>query len=100
MNSINQSENKLCAKEVKVRIKINKLLEESGWRFLDHAAGKSNIVLEPKTTINALGEDFEESSNGFIDFSLVVLKAHLEDKNPRYRIEDARDFLTKIGIQP
>ena len=73
MNLINQSENKLCAKEVKVRIKINKLLEETGWRFFDHATGKSNIVLEPKVKltkaiINALGEDFEESSNEFMTF--------------------------------
>ena len=95
----------MSAKEAKDRIKINNLLEESGWRFFEHATGKSNIVLEPKVKltkaiINALGEDFEESSNGFIDFSLVVLKANLEDKNPRYRIEDARDFLTKIVIQP
>jgi len=71
--NVNQSENKLCAKEAKDRIKINNLLEESGWRFFEHATGKSNIVLEPKVKltkaiINALGEDFEESSNGFMTF--------------------------------
>ena len=38
------------AKEAKARIKINKLLEESGWRFLDVAKGTANIVLEPKVT--------------------------------------------------
>ncbi|MFZ4655125.1 MAG: hypothetical protein ACOYLM_12285 [Methylococcaceae bacterium] len=63
----------MCAKEAKDRIKINNLLEESGWRFFEHATGKSNIVLEPKVKltkaiINALGEDFEESSNGFMTF--------------------------------
>ena len=33
------------SKEAKARIKINKLLEESGWRFFDNAEGKANIVL-------------------------------------------------------
>jgi len=32
--------------EAKARIKINKLLEESGWRFDDSPKGKTNILLE------------------------------------------------------
>lgn len=85
----------MAAKEAKARIKINKLLEESGWRFLDDVAGKANIVLEPnvkltKAKIDSIGENFEESSKGFIDFllldedgfPLVVLEAKSEDKNP------------------
>jgi len=39
------------AKEAQARIKINKLLEESGWRFFDHPSGKASIVLEPKVTL-------------------------------------------------
>jgi hypothetical protein len=31
--------------------KINKLLEESGWRFFDNTEGKANIVLEPKVKL-------------------------------------------------
>lgn len=44
--------------EAKARIKINKLLEESGWRFFDDAMGKSNIILENniKLTRNHLNE--------------------------------------------
>lgn len=34
-------------KEAQARIKINKLLESSGWRFFDDASGSANIVLEP-----------------------------------------------------
>ncbi len=34
------------AKEAKARIKINKLLEASGWRFLDDENGPANIQLE------------------------------------------------------
>ncbi len=37
----------MAAKEARARIKLNKLLEESGWRFFDGAHGKSNVVLEP-----------------------------------------------------
>jgi len=33
-------------KEAKARIKINQLLEESGWRFSDTDAGPANILLE------------------------------------------------------
>jgi type I restriction enzyme, R subunit len=34
------------SKEAKARIKINKLLEEAGWRFFDDEAGSANILLE------------------------------------------------------
>lgn len=33
-------------KEAKARIKINKLLEDSGWRLLDSADGKANVLLK------------------------------------------------------
>lgn len=54
----------MAAKEAKARIKINKLLEESGWRFFDDATGKANIVLEPKVkltkaAVDALGDNFD-----------------------------------------
>ena len=93
------------AKEAQARIKLNKLLEAAGWRFFDDGKLKANIVLEPKVklthaAINALGEDFETSSNGFIDFllldesgfPLVVLEAKAEDKNPLIGKEQARKY--------
>jgi type I restriction enzyme R subunit len=93
------------AKEAKARIKINKLLEESGWRFFDDDQGKANIVLEPKVkltqaAIAALGENFETAGNGFIDFllldergfPLIVLEAKAEDKNPLIGKEQARKY--------
>jgi type I restriction enzyme, R subunit len=63
--------------EAKARIKINKLLEESGWRFFDDAIGRANIELEgkvriTKTALDAAGEDFEQSGKGF---TLVVFEA-------------------------
>jgi type I restriction enzyme R subunit len=95
----------MAAKEAQARIKLNKLLEEAGWCFFDGAHGKANIVLEPKVkltkgVIDALGENFEDSSNGFIDFllldesgfPLVVLEAKAEDKNPLIGKEQARKY--------
>ncbi len=95
----------MAAKEAQARIKLNKLLEEAGWRFFDDGKGKANIVLEPKVkltkaAVDALGENFEASSNGFIDFllldeqgfPLIVLEAKAEDKNPLIGKEQARTY--------
>ncbi len=95
----------MAAKEAKARIKLNKLLEEAGWRFFDVGKDKANIVLEPKVkltkaAIDALGENFESTSNGFIDFllldeagfPLLVLEAKAEDKNPLIGKEQARKY--------
>lgn len=93
------------AKEAKARIKINKLLEDSGWRLLDSVEGKANVLFEnnikiTKEGIDALGENFEKISNGFIDFlliddrgfPLVVLEAKSDDKNPLIGKEQARKY--------
>lgn len=95
----------MSEKEAKARIKINKLLEEAGWRFFDNEAGKANIVLEnnvkiTKEKMNEFGEDFEKTVNGFIDFLLldeqgfpyIVLEAKAEDKNPLFGKEQARRY--------
>jgi type I restriction enzyme R subunit len=93
------------AKEAKARIKINKLLEEAGWRLVDDAIGKANVVLENNAKIttrilNEMGEDFEKTSNGFIDYLLLddrgypflVLEAKAEQKNPLVGKEQARKY--------
>jgi type I restriction enzyme, R subunit len=95
----------MAEKEAKARIKINKLLEEAGWRFFDNICGRANIVLEPsvKVTadqINELGQNFERATRGFVDFllldeqgyPLVVLEAKAEDKNPLIGKEQARKY--------
>jgi type I restriction enzyme, R subunit len=38
-------------KEANARIKINKLLDEAGWRFFDDPGGRANIVLEPNVRL-------------------------------------------------
>ena len=95
----------MAAKEAKARIKINKLLETAGWRFFDDENGSANVALEPhvkltEDQIDDLGENFENTSSGFIDFLLLgdkgfpvaVLEAKAEDKNPLVGKEQARKY--------
>ena len=92
-------------KEAKARIKINSLLQDSGWRFFDDEKGKANIVLEnnakiTKKAIDEFGSDFEKTQKGFIDFllldekgfPLVVLEAKSEDKDPLDGKEQSRRY--------
>ena len=66
----------MSAKEAKARLKINKLLEDAGWRFFDDKNGTANIQVEPnvkitKKQIDSFGNDFDTIKNGFIDFLLL-----------------------------
>jgi len=92
-------------KEATARIKINKLLEAAAWRFFQEGNAPANIRLEPSVTIkstdlDALGDDFEKSTKGFVDFllldargfPLLVLEAKAEDKNPLVGKEQARKY--------
>jgi type I restriction enzyme R subunit len=87
-------------KEAKARIKINKLLEEAGWRFFDTEEGKANIQLESQIKYDDLGEDFDKAKGGFIDFllvdefqnPLVVLEAKSEKIEPLFAKEQARKY--------
>jgi len=91
--------------EAVARIKINKLLEAAGWRFFPEGKAPANICLEQNVTIHesdlsALGENFEKTEKGFIDFLLlndrgfpfIVLEAKSEDKNPLVGKEQARKY--------
>jgi len=100
---------KMNDKEAKARIKINKLLEESGWRFFDSELGPANICLEPnikitQKDIDNLGEDFEKVINGYVDYllldeknnPLIVLEAKKEGINPLYGKEQARKYANSL----
>jgi len=95
----------MTSKEATARIKINKQLESAGWRFFADGNASANIRLEPSVTIksadlDALGDDFEKTQKGFIDFllldstgfPLIVLEAKSEDKNPLVGKEQARKY--------
>jgi len=92
-------------KEATARIKINKLLETSGWRFFAEGIKPANIRLEDSVTIkttvlDAFGNDFESASKGHVDFllldekgaPLIVLEAKSEAKNPLVGKEQARTY--------
>src|SRR6267142_990422 len=99
-------------KEAAARIKINKLLEATGWRFFADGKTPPNICLELSVTIkesdlNALGENFEQTKKGFIDFLLlnekgfpfIVLEAKAEDKSPLVGKEQARAYAISQGCR-
>lgn len=63
-------------KEATARIKSNNLLEPAGWYFFAEGDQPADIRLEPNVTIksadvDALGSNFEETTNGFVGFLLL-----------------------------
>lgn len=102
----------MSAKEAKARLKINKLLEEAGWRFFDTEGKPANIQVEPnvkisKQQVDSMGENFDKIKNGFIDFLLldekghpfIVLEAKSEDKDPLVGKEQAREYAKSLFIK-
>lgn len=102
----------IMQKEAKARIKINNILQESGWRFFDDEKGSANIVSEnnvklTKKAVDELGNDFDKTKNGFIDFLLlddkgfpyVVLEAKSEDKDPLDGKEQARHYAQSQNVR-
>lgn len=100
------------SKEAKARIKINKLLEEAGWRFFDDEEGPANILLEnyvkiTQKEIDAWGNDYEKTKSGSLDFLLVdsnnkpfcVLEAKKESLHPLVAKEQARKYASTVGAQ-
>lgn len=96
-------------KEALARIKINKLLEDAGWRFFDTEEGKANIQLEQNVKItqediDALGENFEKTKSGFTDYLLLdeydkpilVLEAKKEEIHPLTAKEQARTYANSL----
>jgi type I restriction enzyme R subunit len=92
-------------KEAKARIRINDLLQRSGWRFFDEKTGPANIALEAsvklkKKTLDDLGDDFEKTKTGYVDYLLLddrgfpvaVLEAKSEKFDPLVGKEQARKY--------
>ena len=95
------------SKEASARIKINKLLEQSGWRFEVDKNGPANIQLEPGVKYSELGDDFENEKHGFIDFllldmdgrALVVVEAKRESIDPLSAKEQARNYARNVNAR-
>lgn len=99
-------------KEASARIKINKLLEESGWRFEDSEKNKANIQLEAGVKFNELDENLEnavtsDGRRGAIDFllldkdgrALVVVEAKKESIDPLSAKEQARNYARNVNAR-
>jgi type I restriction enzyme R subunit len=100
-------------KEAAARLKINRMLEESGWRLLDNTVGRANVDVETrlnpgkKLDSSQLGDDFNEAQGGFIDYLLLnedqkpiaVLEAKRESKSPLDGKEQARDYANRTHVR-
>ena len=94
-------------KEAKARIKINKLLEESGWRLIDTSKGRANVILEPNIDIKDLDDNFEKIKKGYVDYLLLdnenfpicILEAKSEDKDPLVGKEQARRYANAENVR-
>jgi len=99
-------------KEAKARILINDLLLRSGWRFFDDDNGPANVTLEThvklkKKTLDDLGNDFEKTAHGFVDylllddrgFPIAVLEAKSEKFDPLVGKEQARKYAHSQNVR-
>ena len=100
-------------KEAQARIRINRLLEQAGWRFFPDKNGPNNIICESrifKKTYSPntdFGDDFEKVSHGFVDYLLLnaerkpvaVVEAKRESVDPLDAKEQARDYAKSQGVR-
>jgi type I restriction enzyme R subunit len=103
----------MSKKEAAARLKINKLLEDSGWRLFDNELGRANVDVETrlnpgeKININETGGDYESTRGGFIDYLLLdgsqkpiaVLEAKRENIPPLSAKEQARDYANGMHVR-
>lgn len=103
----------MAQKEASARLKINKLLEDAGWRLFNTDTARANVDVEtrlnPGTKVNSsdIGEDFENIHGGFIDYLLLddnqkpiaVLEAKRESIPPLSAKEQARDYANRIHVR-
>lgn len=97
--------------EAQARITINRLLEEAGWRFVDHGR-PANVVCEHRVArqrlnaLDSLGADFEHAPGGFVDYVLqntdgravAVVEAKRERIDPLTAKEQARRYAEQLGV--
>ena len=70
-------------KEAKARIKINALLQESGWRFFDDKTGTRNIEVEGNVNLESLGDDFEDNNEVVSAYEQFQYVAEQVKKEPK-----------------
>ena len=87
------------------------MLERSGWRFFEEDGSLGNVHLESavkgQAELDALGDDFENVGNGFVDYllvdqlgrPLVVLEAKSSGKHPLAGKEQARSYARRLNCR-
>ena len=97
----------MVEKEALARIKINKLLEDAGWRFFTTEEGIANIQLEPNVKLKQEdldGIELKKKKDGFIDYLLldengfpfVVVEAKKDSVHPLDAKEQARKYAQNL----
>jgi type I restriction enzyme R subunit len=100
-------------KEAQARIRINRLLEQSDWRFFPDKNGPDNIICESRIAKKIyapstdFGDDFEKTIHGFVDYLLLnlerkpvaVVEAKRESIDPLDGKEQARDYAKSLGVR-
>jgi type I restriction enzyme R subunit len=100
-------------KEATARLKINKLLEESGWRLVDTDTHRANVDVETRLNpghdidVTHAGQDFENVHGGFVDYLLLdddhkpiaVLEAKRESIPPLSAKEQARNYANGMHVR-
>jgi len=99
-------------KEARARILINDHLQRSGWRFFADESSPANIALEAhvklkKNALDGLGDDFEKTANGYVDyllldergFPIAVLEAKSEKFDPLIGKEQARKYAHSQNVR-
>lgn len=89
--------------EAEARIKINKMLEEAGWRLCDNENGRKNVDLETSTKVRRN----EQERKGAIDYLLLdshnypicVLEAKKDSINPLSAKDQARAYAEAQNIR-
>ena len=87
------------------------MLERSGWRFFEEDGSLGNVHLESavkgQAELDALGDDFENVGNGFVDYllvdqlgrPLVVLEAKSSGNHPLAGKEQARSYARRLNCR-
>jgi type I restriction enzyme R subunit len=103
----------VAKKEAQARIRINRLLEQAGWRFFPDKNGPDNIICESRITQKIyapstdFGNDFEKVTHGFVDYLLLnldrkpvgLVEAKREGIDPLDAKQQARDYAKSLGIR-
>lgn len=97
----------MAQKEAKARLKINRMLEDAGWRLFDSKAGPANVDVENKVDMHAYGDDFQNTKTGFVDYLLLnenqkpiaVLEAKRESIAPLSAKEQAREYANSMHVR-